>query len=130
MLSICWFQNDEEGMCGFLTYFIMSGYQFKQAQAVLQKMVGPDKYHSLIPSGTSLTLQKQLKQKLEDLQLTIQGLTGHTAAVVKQWVMKIKFVSNECCHQALIDHPKEGAAVMFVQYEYHYDTHFLPCYGY
>ena len=26
-------------MCAFLTYFIMSGYQFKQAQAVLLKRV-------------------------------------------------------------------------------------------
>ena len=32
-------QNEEEGMCSFLTYFIMSGYQFKQAQAVLKKRV-------------------------------------------------------------------------------------------
>ncbi len=32
-------QADQHGVCAFLVYFIMSGYQFKQAQAVLNKLV-------------------------------------------------------------------------------------------
>ena len=33
-------QDDEMGMCAFLAYFLISGYQFQQAQAVVRKMVG------------------------------------------------------------------------------------------
>lgn len=32
-------QGDEKGLCAFLTYFIMAGYQFKQAQAVIMRVV-------------------------------------------------------------------------------------------
>ena len=32
-------QADEQGVCAFLAYFIMAGYQFRQAQAVLDKLV-------------------------------------------------------------------------------------------
>lgn len=32
-------QNDEEAMCAFLTYFFMAGYQYRQAYAVIQKVV-------------------------------------------------------------------------------------------
>lgn len=32
-------QAHEQGVCAFLAAFIMSGYQFKQAQTVLDKLV-------------------------------------------------------------------------------------------
>lgn len=32
-------QVDKQGVCAFLTYFIMAGYQFRQAQAVLDRLV-------------------------------------------------------------------------------------------
>lgn len=39
-LYICFcIQGDVEGMCAFLAYFIMSGFQFRQAHAVVQKIV-------------------------------------------------------------------------------------------
>ena len=32
-------QDDEMGTCAFMAYFFMAGYQFRQAQAVVKKLV-------------------------------------------------------------------------------------------
>ena len=40
LLASSGIQDDEMGTCAFLTYFLTSGYQFQQAQAVIGRMVG------------------------------------------------------------------------------------------
>ncbi|XP_064395314.1 alpha-latrocrustotoxin-Lt1a-like isoform X2 [Halichondria panicea] len=76
---------DQHGVCAFLVYFIMSGYQFKQAQAVLNKL-------------------EELRKRKEDLQKLLaidpskqEKLTNSKLAKIAeevQWIQSVYDVES------------------------------------